>query len=143
MIINTRLKTDIVTGEKYVYRENTCNLFLFTDEVKYNKSGNSSIWALFSCIVELPPKLHYKIENIIYHSTIGGAEPEFNNFLSVYNSEIDTILLDGIGNYKIKIHAATGDSPALAKICKINGHNGYNSCLKCMHPGVHLGKGIS
>ena len=88
MIINTRLKTDIVTGEKYVYRENTCNLFLFTDEVKYNKSGNSSIWALFSCIVELPPKLHYKIENIIYHSTIGGAEPEFNNFLSVYNSDI-------------------------------------------------------
>ena len=96
------------------------------------------MWALFSCIIELPPSIRYSIENIIFHSTFSGADPEFNNFLSVYNKEIDEILLDGIGPYTIKIHATTGDAPALAKVCKISQFNGYNSCIKCMHPGLYL-----
>ncbi|RNA05333.1 hypothetical protein BpHYR1_042709, partial [Brachionus plicatilis] len=36
---------------------NTISLVLFADAVNYNKSGPNSMWALLSCVAELPPIL--------------------------------------------------------------------------------------
>ncbi len=133
-------------GSKYSFEESNLSLILFADGANYVKSGNRSIWAIFSQIVELPPRLRNRPENIIFHSLWSGCEPNFSIFLREYNSEIDILISNGIDHngthYKIKCHNFVGDGPATSKICNHNQHNGYYPCLKCDIKGVHEGKMI-
>ena len=46
---------DVMNGRLYTFEKDTFNLVLFADAAAYNKSGNKSMYAIFSEIVELPP----------------------------------------------------------------------------------------
>ena len=65
---------------------------MFADAATYNKSGYRSMWAIFSAIIELSKLLRYSAENIIFHSSWTGSNPDFNIYLEKYNTQIDFIL---------------------------------------------------
>jgi hypothetical protein len=50
---------DILNGRSYKFEEDTFNLVIFVDAVTYTKSGNNSMWAMFSTFAELPPVLRF------------------------------------------------------------------------------------
>ena len=114
---------------------------MFADAACYNKSGNKSIWAIFSSIVELPPPLRNSYENMIFHSLWSGSNPDFNNYLEKYNKEIDHLIENGFEhnniNYKIRVYVLIADAPARAKVCYTNQFNGKFGCLHCLHPTQH------
>ena len=105
-----------MNGKAYEHEEDTFNLVLYSDAANYNKSGNRSIWAVFSTLVELPSVLRSCYENIIFHSNWTGSNPDFNIYLEKYNSQIDYIREHGIEFnhkiYKFKIHILIADAPA-------------------------------
>lgn len=125
---------------KWVYEENKLSLILFTDAVNYVKSANKSIWAIFSCIAELPPLLRCSYDNILFHSMWSGPNVDFNLFLEKYNSNIDEVIKNGLffNNKKItiKIHAFIADSPARSKATNTKQFNGKYGCIKCYHPSA-------
>ena len=130
-----------MNGRAYTFEKDTLNLILFADAASFNKSGNRSMWAIFSTIVELPPRERSLPENIIFHSCWTGSINDFNVYLSDYNKEIDYILENGVkfdGTiFRIKIHLFIADAPARAKACNSNQFNGKFGCLKCLHPTIH------
>jgi hypothetical protein len=96
------------------------------------------MYAIFSCINELPPKLRYLVENIVVHSFISGAQFDFNNYLK-YNKEIDTLLDKGIilNNSKtitLSINGLIADAPARCKALNSKCFMGSFGCIKCYHP---------
>ncbi|CAF0947297.1 unnamed protein product [Brachionus calyciflorus] len=133
---------DIMSGSLYRFETNTINLVLFADGVSYNKSGINSMWVILSQIVELPPILRSSFENILFHSSWTGSQPDFNFWLEKYNKQIDDVLINGFRwngiNFKLNILAFIADSPARSKACNSVQFNGYYGCLKCLHPGVNL-----
>ena len=134
--------TDVISGTSYKFKENTLSLILFIDAASYNKSGNKSIWAIFSTIAELPPQLRHSYENVIFHSLLSGGNPDFNNYLETYNSEINDLIENGFKHnnitYNIRVFLFLADAPARAKVCKINQFNGKYGCIKCLHPSEYL-----
>lgn len=86
---------------------------LFTDAVTYTKSVSNSIWAIFSCVVELPPIVRCSFENIIFHSLWAG---------------------DDVDRYNIRILGFIADNPARSKVLNCMQFNGYYGCLMCLHP---------
>lgn len=111
---------------------------LFVDAVNYVKSANKQIWALFSCIVELPSSLRSSYSNIIFHGMWSGPEIDFNLFLSKYNKSLVNLLANGLEIKTIKltfkIHGLIADSPARAKALNMKQFNGKFGCTLCMHP---------
>jgi hypothetical protein len=87
---------DVVDGRLYEYEKDTFNLILFADAASYNKSGNKSMWAIFSEIVELPPILRHSSENTIFHSSWSHSNPDFNIYLEKYNQQLEKLLKEGI-----------------------------------------------
>ena len=110
--VSRGIVTDIITGNAYTLEEDTFHLNLFADAVVYDKSGNKSNWCLYSSTVELPPALRKSTENMVFHSSWTGSNPDFNNWFENYNKQIDEILNKGINinsiNYKFKIHIFIG-----------------------------------
>ena len=137
---------DVMDGRLYNYEKNQLNLILFADAASYNKSGNKSMWAIFSEIVELPPILRHASENTIFHSSWSHSNPDFNKYLENYNEQIELLLKNGliIGErfFKFKIHLLLCDGIARSKVCYYNQHNGRYGCIKCMHPTIHISKTI-
>lgn len=135
-----------MNGLSFKYNENTISLILFADAATYNKSGNKSIWAIFSSIVELPPILRESYENIIFHSLWSGSNPDFNVYLKEYNNELDELLEKGFifnnKKFNLRIFLFQSDSPARAKACKSVQFNGKYGCLMCLHPTVYTNKTI-
>ena len=111
--------TDVMNGTAYTYEKNTFNLALFADAASYTESRNMSMWAVFSTVLELHPSLRCKNENVIFHSSWTGSNPEINLFLGKYNKQISQILSEGIefegSVYSFKIHLFIADAPARAK----------------------------
>jgi hypothetical protein len=130
-----------MNGDAYEFKENQLNLIMFADAATYNKSGNRSMWAIFSSVVELPPSLRHQVENIIIHSTWSGSNPDFNLYLKEYNKELYTIINNGVMIkgccYKFKVHIFIADAPARAKACDCSMFNGKYGCLKCCHPTIY------
>ena len=88
--------SDIMSGAAYSFEQDSFSLNLFADAAVYNKSGNKSMWAIFSSFVELPPILRFASDNIIFHSSWTGSNPDFNLYLEKYNPQKDLILKNGI-----------------------------------------------
>jgi hypothetical protein len=129
---------DLTNGSNYKPKDNQIYLILFVDSVTYVKSVNRSMWAIFSCIAELPPSLRHSSENIIFHSIWSGAGIDFNLFLEVYNKAIDEIVNEGIffegKHINVQILGIIADSPARSKICNTIQFNGKFGCNFCLHP---------
>ena len=135
--------SDIMNGRAYSFELNTFNLICFVDAVAYTKSGNRSMWAMFSTFVEMEPIIRSMNENIIYHSSWSGPMKDFNVFLKSYNCQIDEVMKDGVEfegtNYRIKVHMLVADAPGRAKASNFKQFNGKFSCVKCLHPTIHIG----
>lgn len=133
--------SDIINGSMYKFEKNTISLILFTDAAVFNSSGNKSIWAIFSCIAELPPALRNSYENIICHSYWSGSNPDFNKYLEDYNKEIDVLIKNGLQfgdtHLNIRVYVFIADAPARAKACNTMQFNGKYGCLHCMHPTTY------
>jgi hypothetical protein len=132
------LITDICNGSEYELKENTITLLLFTDAVTYTKSVANSMWAIFSCICELPPLLRQSYENIIFRSLWSGDLEDFNLYFKDYNYDIDDIILNGLtfNDMKINVNVKifTGDTPARCKALNCVYFNGKMGCIMCYHP---------
>ena len=130
--------TDICSGSFYKFEDNKISLILFADAVTYVKSVSKQMWAIFSCVAELPPSLRFSYENIIFHSIWSGPDLDFNLFLKKYNKNIDDLLVSGIFFNKIKVKteilAFIADSPARSKLLNSMQFNGAFGCLFCLHP---------
>lgn len=81
----TKAISDVINSEMYSYEKNTINLLLFANAESYIKSGNKSIWAIFSEIVELPPILRHAAENTIFHSSWSDSNPDFNINVTMFS----------------------------------------------------------
>ena len=55
-----------------------------------------SLWAMFSIIVDLPPYLRIKFQNIITHYLIGSPNPNINKFNKTYLQSLKELTLHGI-----------------------------------------------
>lgn len=97
-MLGTSKLSDLCNGSHYKSMDNEkqISLILFVDAVTYVKSKNKSMWAIFSCIAELPPSLRWSSENILFHSIWSGSGIDFNLFLEKYNKPISDIQNDGI-----------------------------------------------
>ena len=137
---------DIMNGAAYIFEHNMLHLLLFIDAATYNKSGNRSQWFVYSAIAELPPDKRYAIQNVVFHSSWSGSNPDFNVFLEKYNHEIDQLINKGLetnlNHYKFKIHLFIADAPARAKGCVCSSFNGKYGCIKCLHPTIYNTKTI-
>ena len=135
--------SDVLNGQAYEFEKNTFNLALFADAATYTKSANKSMWAIFSTLLELPPSLRCKSENVIFHSSWFGSDLDTDIFLKKYNKQITHILKHGLDfngvNIRFKVHLFMGDAPARAKFCNIKQFNGAYGCIKCLHPTFFIG----
>jgi hypothetical protein len=64
--------------------ENTISLVLFADGAKFGRSNNSSYWAMFASIIDLPPIMRDSFANIIILLTITATK--LNLQLQPYNN---------------------------------------------------------
>ena len=137
---------DIMNGASYKYEPDTLNLIIFVDSATFTKSGHRSQYATMSSIVEMPSVLRFLPENIIFHSSWSGSEPDFNLYFEKYNNEIDVLLNNGLDfndtHYKFKVHLFIADKPAQAKGCVCSAFNGKYGCIKCLHPTIYNTKTI-
>lgn len=96
------------------------------------------MWAIFSCVAELPQIIRRSHENIIFHSLWSGPNLDFNMFLKEYNSQKDDIVKNGLFVNGIKIivdiHGFIADSPARSKALNCKQFNGKYGCIMCLHP---------
>jgi hypothetical protein len=122
------------------------SLVIFIDAAVIAKSVNKSMTAFFSTIAELPPNLRHASENILFHSTWYGSNPDYNEFLETFNSQTESILMKGIffrdKKIKIRVLLFVADAPARAKGCKCSQFNGKFGCIKCLHPTIFTTKTI-
>ena len=84
------------------------NLLVFADGITFRKSKSASMVAQHSCIVEIPPLLRAKYENIITHFLICKSSPNLEKFFNFNRNELFSVF-----NTKIKL-------PKLKKEVKIN-----------------------
>jgi hypothetical protein len=110
-------------------------------QLKYNKDP---LHAFFSTICELPPILRNSNKNIITHSLWTGSSPDFNNFLSRHNNQLDNLLKNGLLIDKLNMilqitcHVFIADAPERASILNMNKFNGKYGCFMCIQQGENL-----
>ena len=124
--------------KSYVHDLDSINLLVFADGVTFRKSKSSSMVAQLSCIVEMPPLLRSKYENIITHFLICKSNPNleqfFNNnrenLFSIFNNKL---MLPNIKkDVKLNMIAVVADLieiPKLLNIMQFNSNEG--ACLYC------------
>lgn len=96
------------------------------------------MWSLFSMIAELPPLIRNSKKNILVHSIWTGSL-DFNSILSIFNSEINILIENGIElknkmRLSVRLIGLISDSVARPKICYSTQFNGHFGCLHCLHP---------
>lgn len=127
-----------MNGSRYEKIENQISLIIFVDSAAITKSTNKSFYGVFSMIAELPYIVRNSYKNIIVHSFCTGNVPDFNQFFSEHNSEIDFLLNNGLLvnniNFKIVINSIIADGVCIPKIFNSTQFNGSYGCLFCLHP---------
>ncbi|CAF0800918.1 unnamed protein product [Brachionus calyciflorus] len=131
---------DVCNSNIYSQIENPISLILFADAANITKSSNTSMWAIFSTIVELPPIIRNAKKNIIIH-TLWNGELDFNLIFKYY-TKIDNlinkgtnIIVDGtLTHFNVRILGLISDTVARPKLCNSTQFNGGFGCLHCLHP---------
>ena len=130
-----------------VYRWNLA-LGICIDGIPTYASSKVSLWPVYCIILNLPPNIRYKIENILLVScsTSPRLPEEYNVICSHLISEL-TILHHGIPVVnsidqhhtllKARLCFLTSDLEAKNKILNMTGYNGYYGCYFCNIKGTY------
>jgi hypothetical protein len=114
------------------------NLLVFADGITFKKSKSSSMVAMLSSIVEMPPLLRASYENIVTHFLICKSNPDLEKFFDKNRQELFSVFktkihLKKINKFvKINIIAIVADLieiPKLLNVMQFNANEG--SCLQC------------
>jgi len=121
-----------------VQDEDSINLLVFADGITFKKSKSSSMVAQLSCIVEMPPLLRAKYENIITHFLICKSNPNLEKFFNFNRKNLFSVfstklLLPKINKeININLIALVADLieiPKLLNVMQFNSNEG--ACLQC------------
>lgn len=139
---------ELYTGED----ETMFDIFLgvSTDGFQAFKNKDYDVWPIAAILLNLPPDQRFLIRNILPFSFIPGPKepknlesflvPLFNEIQSVLDQGgVEMIFSDGVVR-RVRIHLMwlSGDLPAIAKICRLSGHNGKSPCRFCTILGYYL-----
>ena len=124
---------------------------LCTDGIPIYKSSSITLWPILLMILNLPPLLRQKAENIILCGLwYGPNKPDasllldpvmkvLNNLyekgFEIKRSQVQTQLC------RVKLVSAVFDLIARALVLKMKQFNGEYGCSVCLHPGKQFGKG--
>lgn len=77
--------------------KHTISLVLFYDGASLAKTGkNSSIWTMFSMILDLPKELRSLFKNIMTHYIIGHSNPDLDQFNKNHLTPLLALKEDGL-----------------------------------------------
>ncbi|XP_074107779.1 uncharacterized protein LOC141533026 isoform X2 [Cotesia typhae] len=117
-----------------------------TDGCQPSKSSKVSIWPIYACINELPPKLQSK-HMIMIGLWADKSEPDMLLFLKPFVDEMNELSEVGVQwNLRQQIITskfipicAVVDSVARCKILNMKQYNGTYGCTYCEHPTERVG----
>ncbi|CAF3701611.1 unnamed protein product [Rotaria sp. Silwood1] len=141
--------SDIVLGDIYKERcsnNSTLTLMITTDgkPMIKSKATRTSVWPVMSFVVEIPPFIRERLDNMmllgLWHSPIS---PPADLLLSRIVDLIKSLTMTGIDilvgkkfqHFDVHVQLMSGDLPARAKCNKLNGHNGFFACSRCLLEG--------
>ncbi|CAF2789815.1 unnamed protein product [Rotaria sp. Silwood2] len=120
------------------------SVILHLDGIGLGKSNKLVLWLLSCTIVELPPHLRNKRENMIPLSAwIAPREPIIYSWLNeciqrLKYLKLSGILVGGTKRWFIYFIGVICDCPAMKLILNHIGNNGYYSCWYCKISGIHI-----
>lgn len=135
--------TDILNSkcmENIDWKCNKCHLDLFfiasCDGGSFCNTTNFAIWPFQMQLLNLPPILRQKSENLLLLGLIShNGKPNLQECLPELIKHIpNEFSLNGI-TIKVCVKLFVCDLPALAAIFNVKQFNGRYSCPKCLHPG--------
>ena len=111
---------------------------IFADGVSFRKSKTSSMVAMLSSIIELPPLLRASFQNIVTHFLICSSSPDLELFFKSNLDAFSNIFTNGVHlqnlgvTVKVKVIAIVADlieTPKLLNTMQFNANEG--GCLQC------------
>lgn len=106
-----------------------------------------SYWPIVAVILDLPPTLRYKSENMIFLSIWQGSKkPAWDVFLQMLlksipvNEMVEILIGDRILKCRISFQYGVFDLPAQASILNVKQFNGEFGCIFCTHPGISINR---
>ena len=140
--------SDVFDGEYFketVSVNNGLYVQLNWDGVSPFKSSVHSIWPIYCVILNLPPELRYKPENMFMVGVwFGKSKPKTDVFLNHFTKDFKQLETEGliIANEQDTttwfgyLFNTVCDLPAHACLYKMNMANGMCSCGFCLHSGI-------
>lgn len=134
-------------GRFFSDRCNNMALSLSTDGVPLYKSSPVSLWPVYLTVLNLPPLIRNKAENVILCGLwVGPVKPEMNILLDPIAGSLKQYESSGIvikncfGNFTVRAKLVMGvfDLPAKAAVLCAKQFNGKYGCSVCLHPGKRL-----
>ena len=105
------------------------------------------MWPVYVTILNLPPSIQMKAENIMLAGVWVGPhkpsmklllEPIIDDLKYLYTDGLTVMLPNGHADFKAKLAMAVFDLPAKASVLNCKQFNGKFGCCVCYHPGLWL-----
>ena len=128
------------------------HLHLSTDGGQPFRFKKMSLWPLHATILDLPLYIRSKKENILLFGLwLSSTKPDWNRFVTenLKHSLLSQVTTFNVQNsmvdFKVIIHTAVFDLPALASVLSHHQYNGRFGCIFCCAPGTvtKIGRGYS
>lgn len=107
------------------------------------QTASCSYWPLLAVILDLPPTIRYRTENILFVALWqGNTKPVWDIFLKSFMESFpwreSQELVIGNSAVKVSVSCTCGvfDLPAQASILNVKQYNGEFGCLYCLNPGI-------
>lgn len=127
-----------------------CNLAfsLNTDEIPLYKSSSWGLWPVFLTILNLPPAIRMKAENILLAALwYGPGKPPMWELLGPALKHLQQLSAgvtihtpDGPRSVRGRLVMGVFDLPAKAAVLSVKQFNGKHGCTVCTHPGKKIGR---
>ena len=130
---------------QFFSHNNRIGLGLSTDGIPLFKSSSTSMWPVYVTILNLPPSIQMKAENIMLAGVwVRPHKPSMKLLLEPIIDDLKYLYTDGLtvtlppnGHADFKVMAVF-DLPAKASVLKCKQFNGKFGCCVCYHPGLRL-----
>lgn len=117
----------------------TLELTVGIDGLPLTTNPSSQLWPILGCFTNI--NVNNRQNVFMIGAFYGKSKPgDSNEYLREFVDELKQITNEGIVYkdkvVKLKMHALICDAPAKAFVLKIRGHNGKNSCPRCIGQGI-------